>query len=128
MHADLQAQLAFHLTGRSLPPMEPFELVPALLARYRDLAALRYDFPLVLSKDGAVHSLSALVDEALQGKDEKTRAQALKCEREIRSFSSKIWNGPITLSADGELADCDANLPGRLVEHVWRALQEKRAT
>jgi hypothetical protein len=127
MHADLQAQLAFHLTGRSLPPMEPFELVPALLARYRDLAALRYDFPLVLSNEGKVHSLSALVDQALEGKDEKTRAQALKREREIRSSSSNIWNGPLTLSADGELADCDAKLPGRLVEHVWRALQEKRA-
>lgn len=127
MHADLQAQLAFHLTGRSLPPMEPFELVPALLARYRDLAALRYDFPLVLSKDGAVHSLSALVDQALEGKDEKTRALAFRREREIRSSNSNTWNGPIMLSADGELADCDAKLPGRLVEHVWRALQEKRA-
>jgi uncharacterized Fe-S cluster protein YjdI len=127
MHADLQAQLAFHLTGRSLPPMEPFELVPALLARYRDLAALRYDFPLVLSRDGAVHSLSALVDEALQGRDDKTRAQALRREREIRSSNSNTWNGPITLSTDGELVDCDAELPGRLLEHLWRAQQERRA-
>lgn len=105
--------------------MEPFELVPALLARYRDLAALRYDFPLVLSKE--VHSLSSLVDEALKGKDEKTRAQALRCEREVRSLDQKVWNGPVPLSVNGELVDCDAKLPGRLVEHVWRALQEKRA-
>ena len=127
MHADLQAQLAFHLTGRSLPPMEPFELIPALLARYRDLTALRYDFPLVLSKEGKVDSLSTLVDHALEGKDEKTRALALRREREIRSSNSSTWNGPITLSTDGELADCDAQLPGRLIEHVWRAQQEKRA-
>ena len=127
MHADLQAQLAFHLTGGSLPPMEPFELIPALLARYRDLTALRYDFPLVLSREGRVDSLSTLVDQALEGKDEKTRAQALRREREIRSSSSSVWNGPVTLSADGVLADCDAELPGRLFEHVWRALQEKRA-
>ena len=76
MHADLQAQLAFHLTGRSLPPMEPFELVPALLVRYRNLAALRYDFPLVLSKDGRVDSLSALVDQASRARREDPRAGA----------------------------------------------------
>ena len=127
MHADLQAQLAFHLTGRNLPPMEPFELIPALLARYRDLSALRYDFPLVLSREGNVHSLSALVDQALEGKDDKTRAQALKHERKVRGLNLSIWDGPVTLSVDGVLADCDAELPGRLFEHVWHALQQKRA-
>jgi uncharacterized Fe-S cluster protein YjdI len=126
MHADLQAQLAFHLTGRSLPPMEPFALVPALLARYRDLAALRYDFPLVLSKDGRIDSLSALVDQALEGKGEKTRVAALKREREVRSSNSDTWEGPIALPVDGKLVDCDATLPGRIVEHAWRARQEKR--
>jgi len=125
MHADLQAQLAFRFTGQQLPAMEAFELIPALLARYRDLSALRYDFPLVLSKE--IHSLSSLVDEALKGKDEKTRAQALRREREVRSHDHKAWNGPVALSAEGDLADCDAELPGRLVAHVWRALQEKRA-
>lgn len=127
MHADLQAQLAFHLTGQQLPAMEPFELVPALLVRYRDLAALRYDFPLVLSKEGKIHSLSTLVDQALQGKDEKTRAQALRRERDIRSTHSKLLDFPVPLAIEGELADCDAELPGRLIAHVWRALQEKRA-
>jgi hypothetical protein len=126
MHADFPAQLAFHLTGQQLPPMEA-RAGPALLARYRDLAALRYDFPLVLSKEGTIHSLSALVDEALQGKDDKTRALALRREREIRSAGSRVWNGPVALSAAGDLADCDEGLPGRLVAHVWRALQEKRA-
>jgi hypothetical protein len=124
MHAELQAQLAFHLTGRSLAPMEAFELVPALLARYRDLSALRYDFPLVLSK-GDVHSLSALVDQALHGKDEKTRMLTLRREREIRrSSNGKVIDFPVSL--EGELADCDAELPGRVVSHIWRALQEKR--
>ncbi|HEU0258396.1 MAG TPA: hypothetical protein VFR57_03120, partial [Burkholderiales bacterium] len=100
MHADLQAQLAFHLTGRSLPPMEPFELIPALLARYRDLTALRYDFPLVLSKEGKVGSLSTLVDHALEGKDEKTRAQVLRREREIRSGTNQtLASFPVRLAA-----------------------------
>jgi hypothetical protein len=127
MHADFPAQLAFHLTGKTLAPMAAFEQVPALLARYRDLAALRYDFPLVLAKDGAVHRLSTLVDEALKDRDAKTRAAALRREREIRSSQGKRWDGPVALMVEGELAHCDAELPGRLVEHVWRALQERRA-
>ena len=127
MHAELQAQLAFHLTGQSLAPMQAFELVPALLARYGDLAALRYDFPLVLAKDGKVHSLAALVDEAVKGKDEKTRAGALRREREVRDGRAALADLPLPLAAGGELADCDARLPGRLVTHLWRAQQEKRA-
>ncbi|TAK86360.1 MAG: hypothetical protein EPO20_06810 [Betaproteobacteria bacterium] len=131
MHADFQAQLAFHLTGQNLAegpqPVAAFEMIPALLARYRNLAALRYDFPLVLSKDGAIHRLSTLVDEACSGVDEKTRKLALNHERGIRAGNAKAWNGPVPLAADGELADCDAKLPGRLVAHVWRALEEKRS-
>jgi hypothetical protein len=102
--------------------MEAFACAPALLARYRDLAALRYDFPLVLSKDGAIHSLTVLVDEALKGKDEKARAQALRREREIRSALPRTWS-----EVEGELVHYDADTPRRVVAHVWRALQEKRA-
>jgi hypothetical protein len=131
MHADFQAQLAFHLTGQKLAegpqPVAAFQMVPALLARYRDLAALRYDFPLVLSKDGAMHRLSTLVDEALEGADDRTRKLALKHEREIRAGACSAWAGPVPLAADGELADCDAKLPARVVTHAWRALEEKRA-
>ena len=131
MHADFQAQLAFHLTGRKIAegpqPVAAFEMIPALLARYRDLAALRYDFPLVLAKDGGIHSLSTLVDESLKDQDDKTRKLALKHEREIRAGSAKAWNGPVPLAADGELADCDARLPGRFVAHAWRTLEEKKA-
>ncbi len=131
MHADFQAQLAFHLTGQKLAegpqPVAAFEMIPALLARYRDLSALRYDFPLVLSKDGGIHSLSALVDEALKDQDDKTRKLALKHERELRAGGAKSWNGPVPLAADGALADCDVKLPGRLVAHAWRALEEKRS-
>lgn len=132
MHADFQAQLAFHLTGQKIAqgpqPVAAFEMIPALLARYRDLTALRYDFPLVLeSKTGEIRSLSAIVDDALEDQDDKTRKLALKHEREIRSGNSKVWNGPVPLAVDGELADCDGRLPGRLVAHVWRALEEKKA-
>lgn len=136
MHADLQAQLAFHLTGHKIAAgpqaVEAFELIPALLARYRNLSTLRYDFPLVFSKDGAVHRLSALVDEAVNNQDEKTRKLALRREREIRIIGaagklSKLWSGPVALAVDGELADCEAELPGRFVAHAWRAREEERA-
>ena len=51
MNADLQTYVAFHRTGRrspELPPVETAALRPALLARFRDLTSMRYDFPLVL--------------------------------------------------------------------------------
>ena len=52
MQAKHQDQLVFYLTGRiqgsALTPIAKAALRPALLAPYRDLDALRYDFPLVL--------------------------------------------------------------------------------
>jgi hypothetical protein len=93
----LKAQLAFYLTGNrvraGLDSINTRDLRPALFARYRDLTALRYDFPLVLA-DGvddsaAVQSLSGLFDNLLKrcadGPDgERMRKHALRLEREIR--------------------------------------------
>src|SRR5512142_2649576 len=97
MEADTQAQVAFFLTGRRpsefLEAVDGLELRPALFAGYRDLTALRYDFPLVLAaKAGgaaALQSLSAIVDDALAraaiGSDaERVRKHGLRLEREIR--------------------------------------------
>jgi len=66
MQVELQAHIAFHLTGRL--PHGAFDahalsdLHPAIFAGYRDLTALRYDFPLVLMRAGgdrqSVQSLS----------------------------------------------------------------------
>lgn len=99
MQADTQAQVAFFLTGRRpseyLDAVDGLELRPALFAGYRDLTALRYDFPLVLAAKGggaaALQSLSAIVDEALAraatGADaERVRKHALRLEREIRAL------------------------------------------
>ena len=52
MQVETQAHIAFHLTGR-MPQGEGdalarSDLQPAIFAGYRDLTALRYDFPLVL--------------------------------------------------------------------------------
>jgi len=119
MRAELQAHIAFHVIGKR-PGGEPdaadeIDLRPALLAEYRDLTALRYDFPLVLVRnaDGqaAVRSLSGLIDDVLKeiagGVDgERLRQHALRLEREIR-----------TLVADGasqSLSDLLDNVTSRL--------------
>ena len=93
-----QDQLLFHTTGQlsgaGLTPVEGTGLRPALLAPYRDLARLRYDFPLVLidepGDDGCAVPLSAVVsrlagDLAPRGiEGERLRRHLLRVEREIR--------------------------------------------
>ncbi|MBK8180124.1 MAG: hypothetical protein IPK67_14815 [Planctomycetes bacterium] len=102
MEADTQAHVAFFLTGRRTDaepePVEGLGLRPALLAGYRDLAALRYDFPLVLTARGGelerVQSLSAIFDEALTrvctgagaADAAALRHLGLRLEREIRGL------------------------------------------
>jgi hypothetical protein len=139
MHAELNAQLAFHLTGaRSAAALEPVDarsFRPALFAAYRDLTALRYDFPLVLAENSVV-PLSRLVDEALAGvTDERARVQALRREREIRARLagglggrlSALWDLEPKLALDGELADCDPAFPRRLVLELWNQVHEARS-
>ena len=75
MQAKQQDQLIFHLTGRrqgdGLEAIDGLDLRPALLAPYRDLAALRHDFPLVLDQRIGGHefvrSLSGVVDARAEG-------------------------------------------------------------
>jgi hypothetical protein len=95
-----QGQAVFHLTGsRSGAGLEPINegmFRPALLAGYRDLSRLRYDFPLVLVEDAAdgpfVQSLSSVVDGVLQEiaprgpEGERLRRQVLRLESELRSL------------------------------------------
>jgi hypothetical protein len=101
MQAGLQAHIAFHLSGMrprgELDTVDELGLRPALFAGYRDLSKLRYDFPLILIRDGAgeasVQSLSALFDGArkeITAEDgEKLRKQALRIEREIRTLAAE---------------------------------------
>ncbi|MBA4177691.1 MAG: hypothetical protein C0505_14215 [Leptothrix sp. (in: Bacteria)] len=98
MQARHQDQRVFHVTGKrqgdGLWPVDGRGLRPALLAPYRELHALRHDFPLVLeTRRGApefVHTLSGLVDGVLKDvaprgiEGERLRRHALQLEREIR--------------------------------------------
>ena len=99
MQSDLQTQVAFYLTGRRsgehLHAAEGLDLRPALFAGYRDLTALRYDFPLLLQAQGEayVQSLSGLMDKIVDacvrgsGSDgERIRKHLLQLERKIRSL------------------------------------------
>ena len=56
MRAELKAPIAFQGVGRRPDGQsdigEDADLSPAAFAAYRDLDALRYDFPLVLTNDG----------------------------------------------------------------------------
>ena len=142
MHSEINASLAFHLTGiksaEEIEPVESLGLRPALLAGYRDLTALRYDFPLVLldnPHDGEfARPLSALVDAALEKiTDDRARAQALRREREIRAHVAleagslaRLWNVAPALPVDGQLVDCDGLLPARFVTAAWTAVQANK--
>ncbi len=112
MEADLQAHVAFFLSGKRTTPtldtIDHLKLRPALFAGYRDLTRLRYDFPLVLVKDPAngacVESLSGLIDSILdkiaRGSDgERIRKHVLRLEQKIRAMSvhkngllSEMWD------------------------------------
>ncbi len=153
--AEIQRQIAFHLTGAPGGDLEPVDAAvrPALLAPYRDLAALRYDYPVVLVDDAiddaCVCSLTALVDETLRdsaprgAEGERVRRDVLRAEREIRRLVAEGARGTLSdlwaraapsladeaehLKIDGVLADCDNELPRRMVGHAWESVQRQKA-
>ncbi|GIK85136.1 MAG: hypothetical protein BroJett026_06170 [Betaproteobacteria bacterium] len=100
--ARFDEQRLFHSTGRGhgagLDPVDGLGLRPAPLAGYRDLARLRYDFPLVLvaagPAGGEVRSLSAVIDGVLREvaprglEGERLRRHVLRLEREIRALAA----------------------------------------
>ena len=107
MQAAHQAQVTFYLTGQStgegLDAVAGLGLRPALLTAYRDLTALRYDFPLVLlagaSGTDAVHSLTELFDSALaaaldgEANPDRLRHHAVRMEREMRRVAAAQGGG-----------------------------------
>jgi hypothetical protein len=154
--AQPQRQVAFHLTGTPSGHLESVDgaVRPALLAGYRDLPSLRYDFPVVLLEDSAdglfVCSLTSVIDDLLEEiaprgtEGERVRREVLRAEREIRTLVAEGARGTLTdlweqaapdlsdarahLTVDGEVADCDRELPRRLVEHAWRSIQRRKAS
>ncbi|MBM3554081.1 MAG: ferredoxin [Alphaproteobacteria bacterium] len=107
MESEHRAQIAFHLSGRRgggpAQSLVAAGLRPALMAGHRDLAKLRYDFPLILlsGKDGeTVKSLTDLFDQLLdtiaKGSDgERLRRHALRLELEIRALAQQGLSGTL---------------------------------
>ena len=94
----------FRLTGARAGGLGPADgLRPALFARFADLTALRYDFPLVAlaPEDGSFMPLSQIVDDALAAAapkgvgGERMRRSALRVEREIRTMLARGDRGDI---------------------------------
>jgi hypothetical protein len=110
MAAKFEEQLIFHMTGKrsgaGLDAIDGLGLRPALLAGYRELTRLRYDYPVVLVENtGAadcVRSLSGLVDEVLRElaprgiEGERLRRHGLQLEREIRQLLAEGTNWTLT--------------------------------
>jgi hypothetical protein len=133
LHAKPSDPLTFHRTGRianpgqrdGLTPIDGLGLRPALLAHYRELDALRHDFPLVLVEraGGAfVQSLSSLVDAMLKDlaprgiEGERLRRHALQLEREIRRA--------VDAGATGTLAELWAHAAAKLGAREGETLEQ----
>ena len=139
MQVETQAHIAFHLTGR-MPQGEGDALArgglqPAIFAGYRDLTALRYDFPLVLlsGSDGqSVQSLSALFDAAAQavaanGDGERMRKHANRLEREVRKLVAGGANGTLSGLCDAAAAGMGVkndDLSAKSVKSLRAALKQ----
>jgi ferredoxin len=124
MDKQRMSQVLFHLTGNHATSGDASAAVrcmrPALLAAYRDLDALRYDFPVVFAGTGGewVQSLPAVVDAALRSiappgaAGEAVRRRGLKIEREVRRLAAagergtlaELWDRAATLLVPA----CDA--------------------
>jgi ferredoxin len=133
MQAKPQDQLIFHLTGRrqegqpdGLAAIDGLDLRPALLAPYRDLAALRHDFPIVLVESARepefVRSLSSLIDAVLTDvaprgiEGERLRRHGLQLEHEIRRA--------VADGASGTLADLWSDAAARLGTREGETLEQ----
>lgn len=135
MGPELQAQVAFHLTGKrmgaGLEALDGLDLRPGLLAQYRDLTQLRYDFPLVLvggcPDKTCVQSLSLLVNSVLQEiaprgtEGERTRKHVLRIEREIRTLAANGSTGLLSSLWDVAAARLGAQSDQALASSSSRA-------
>lgn len=135
MGPELQAHVAFHLTGKRLGPslaaVDGLHLRPGLLARYGDLTKLRYDFPLVLvpgrADEECIQSLSGLVNGILQEiapqgtEGERTRRHMLRLEREIRMLAASGAPGSLAQLWDAATARIGTESDPALASSLRRA-------
>jgi hypothetical protein len=133
-------QRLFFTTGRrqghTLDAIDNLDLRPAVFARYRDLARLRYDFPVVLVSEGAsagtIRSLSSIIDEVLSEiaprglEGERLRKHVLRLEHEIRALAAAGRCGPLSelwQAAAAKLASKDDPSAKEVLAHIADKLQ-----
>ncbi len=115
------ANSAGEMTVRALPDVAS-ELRPALFSAYRDLTALRYDFPLVLidgetTDRAGVRSLSEIIDEGMAaisppGRDgERQRRHILKLDTEMRRLFAEANKGRLSALWKKATAAVKSQLP-----------------
>jgi hypothetical protein len=133
MQVELQEHIAFHLTGRlsqgAFDAHAQRDLYPAIFAECRDLTALRYDFPLVLTRAGgdrqSVQSLSGLIDKvvkavATDSGGERVRRNGIRLEREIRKLVAEGVVGPLSKLWDIAAARISAETDEPLSDSLGR--------
>jgi hypothetical protein len=76
----------------------------------------------VLAGGGATGTLSALWDKAAARVAKSTDKSGAD-----KSFEDSLRRTRAAIKIDGELADCDAALPSRLLQHGWAAVQRQKA-
>ncbi len=127
--------VAFYLTGKrpgkGLEPIDNLDLRPALLAGYRDLTKLRYDFPLVLVDDSpadhsCVRSLSAIIDDVVQeiaqGDDgDRLTRHAMRIEQDMRASIAAGASGSLSSLWDESAQRLTAQGDDRLNDSLARA-------
>lgn len=139
MASDHKEHMTFYLTGKraaSLEPLEALDLRPVLFARYRNLTSLRYDFPVVLVREGAdsgpVQSLTSIVhrvlDQMPEGDDDgRGPKQMLRLEQEIRALVAEAGGGLLSSLWDTAAARIGAQtgtegLPRDILDRARTAL------
>ncbi|MBT3219200.1 MAG: ferredoxin [Proteobacteria bacterium] len=106
MNTDLKNLLTFHWTGKTQGPgldaMGKTSLRPAILAQYRDLSQLRYDYPVVLANGGSALSLTGIFNAILQRiapegiASEQLRKNGLRLEQGIRQLVADGKDGTLS--------------------------------
>ena len=102
MGVEMQEMIHFHLTGRKgageIEDLPQQDIFPALLAPYRQLEKLRYDFPLIFLDDDSnqafIDTLSGVMNRLLReiapegSAGARLRHHVLRLETRMRSRAS----------------------------------------
>lgn len=172
MSVTMQEMINFHLTGKrdndDVANGPGSDVCPALLAPFRQLSELRYDFPLVLLDDTTspvfADSLTGIVNRLIRdiapegNSGEQLRQHVLRLEKRMRELAADSLDVPLTvlwkraekslmaecgkpeaellanslatarfaLKAEGQVVNCDEQLPASLLQNAFRTVEARR--